>query len=340
MKDHAVPLSEIQELAALQDRMQRPARNVNRDGSFELGWGTALLCAGFGPYLVASLPKSVWSSAWTSWLGFVPVLCMAFAPWGIPKIVQRFITWPRTGYVANPQDVTLKQLVMLMVFGGALGFSLVLPFILVPQIREAISQAGAHKGLHDIILNSIKLLVCATLVVWLGRKVISKRQPLPSAYDPVIIKQAFKQSPVGRKSWRQVRFFILAIFLGAAILVCGAVFGLIYLRKLARPFTEFHWPQMGVSGFLVATNALLYLMANGVAFKQHRWKWLLLAIMLVGPILAGPAIPLPASQLGMSSTFAPLLPVMLSVGVVWFLSGAATLMWFIWHNPPSSEPSA
>jgi hypothetical protein len=39
--------------------MLRPTQNVNMDGSFELGWGMALLCFGLVPYLNAVLPKSV-----------------------------------------------------------------------------------------------------------------------------------------------------------------------------------------------------------------------------------------------------------------------------------------
>ena len=91
---------EARALAALQAQMLRPAQSVNRDGGFELGWGVALWLFSAGPYLNAVLPKSVWMSIWTSWIGWLPLFCAALAPLGVPKLIQRLITWPRAGYVA------------------------------------------------------------------------------------------------------------------------------------------------------------------------------------------------------------------------------------------------
>jgi hypothetical protein len=60
--------------------------------------------------------------------------------------------------------------------------------------------------------------------------------------------------------------------------------------------------------------------------------------LLIGPILIPPLIPYPAVESELFSIFQALPPVMLSIGMVWFLSGAATLIWFIRHNPlPSTE---
>ena len=237
MKDSLQSLPDVPEvgdLAKLQAQMLRPAQNVNMDGSFELGWGTALLCFGSVSYLNAVLPESVWTSWWTAWIGYLPLICAGFAPYAIPRMIKRFITWPRTGYVANPNDLKLIQLVMLMVFGGALGFSLSLPFVLVSEIREAISQAGAHSDLHSIILHGIELLVCATLAVYLGRKTIRKRQPLPAAYDAALINQGLGQTSAGRKTLRVVKFTLLLMFVGIPILVCGVVFGLMYLEQVGN----------------------------------------------------------------------------------------------------------
>ena len=89
---------------------------------------------------------------------------------------------------------------------------------------------------------------------------------------------------------------------------------------------------------LVAPNAILYLMANAVAIKQHQWKWLMLAIILIGPVVVAPAIPYPAVKLQLLSGMESFPPVILSMGLVWFLSGAATLISFIRHNPlPPTE---
>jgi len=103
--------------------------------------------------------------------------------------------------------------------------------------------------------------------------------------------------------------------------------------------TEIHWSHLGVLSFFLATNAILYLMGNGVAIKQHRWKWLVLVLLLVGPIVAAPAIPYPPIKpelMAMLELFPP--PATLFLGLLWFLSGAATLILFIRHNPlPEAE---
>jgi hypothetical protein len=327
---------EAQDLATLQAQMQRPARNVSMDGGFELGWGTMVLCSGLVPYFNAALPKSVWTSAWTAWIGYLPLICMGFAPYAVPRMIKRFITWPRTGYVANPNDVTLLQLVMLMIFGLALGFSITLPFRLVADIREFTNQ---HGDIRSIILHGIQVFVCAGLSVYLGRKVIKKPRPLPAAYDAALINEGLRQTAAGRKGLRLVKFNLLLIFIGFPILVGGFVFWLWYLSESVMRHTEIQWTQMGALSFLVATNAILYLMGNGIAIKQHWWKWLALAIMLIGPIVVASAIPSAAIQPELTpilKLFPP--PVMLFLGLVWFLSGATTLLLFIRHNPlPSAE---
>jgi len=331
MNNSSIP--ELEDLRKLQGQMERAAQNVNVDGSFELGWGTAVLCFGLGAYFNAVLPKSVWTSWWTAWIGHLPLICAAFAPYGIPKIVKRFITWPRTGYVANPHEIKLSQLVMLMVFGSALGFSLSLPFVLISEIHAAISQQGAQGDLHNILRHSLDLLICAPVAVYLGRKVIRKRSPLPGAYETALINQGLSQTAAGRKRLRLVRSTLFVMMVAVQLLACGLVFGLVYLSKSVMRHTEADWSQLGIISFLVGTNAILYLQGNGVAIKQHQWKWLMLAALLIGPIVVAPLIPYPAVESELISIFEQLPPVMLSIGMVWFLSGVATLGLFVRHNP-------
>ncbi len=331
-------IPQARELTQLQAQMLRPAQAVNQDGSFELGWGTAILCFSLVPYFNAFLPKTVWASLWTAWIGYLPLICGAFAPYGIPKIIKRFFTWPRTGYVANPNEVKLKQLVMLMIFGGALGFSISLPLVLLPEIRAAMSHSGAPDNLPGIITHGIKLLICAGITIYLWPKVIAKRSPLPVAYDAALVNQALNQTTAGRKILRLVRWSLLSFFCGIPLLVCGLVFGLMYLSKPTMPRAEVHWPQLGFVSLIVAANALLYLMVNGVALRQHRWKWLVLMLLLVGPIVIAPGIPYPAVKSELFPIFQQFPPVALSIGLLWFLSGAATLIWFIEHHHlPTTE---
>ncbi len=342
MKADSLNLStvpEVQDLAKLQAQMLRPAQNANMDGGFELGWGTMLLCSGLVPYINAALPKAVWASSWISWLAYLPLICMALAPYAVPKLIKKFITWPRTGYVANLNEVKLIQLVMLMVFGLALGFSLTLPFVLISDIRGLLSQAGPHGGVRKVILHGIQLVVCAVLVVYLGRKTIKKRQPLPAAYDAALINQGLKQTASGRKQLRVVWSTMVLMFVGIPILLGGLVLGLVYLSKSAIPHTEIHWTQVAALSFMVVSNAALFLMGNAVAIKQHPWKWLALATLVIGPVVVAFTVPYSPARpelVPILELFPP--PVTLFIGLVWFLSGGITLISFIVHNPlPSAE---
>jgi hypothetical protein len=147
---------------------------------------------------------------------------------------------------------------------------------------------------------------------------------------------------------------MLAMFIGFPILVSAIVIGVMHWSKSVLPNSEIHssqadmpgvighpenhWSQLGMPGFLVAANALLYLMASGVVLKPHRWKWLLVPVMLTAPVLIAPSIPYPAVKPELTPIFESLPPVMLCVGAVWFLSGAISLLLFMRHNPvPSAE---
>ena len=339
MKNSLQDLQEAQDLAKLQAQMLRPAQNVNTDGSFDLGWGTALICSGSTSYVVAVLPKIV-GADWRAWVVWLPFICAAFAPYGIPRIIKRFITWPRTGYVANPNDVKLSQLLMIMGFGLALGVCLTLPFTLAAEIRQTISRPGWGGGMRKLVMDGCKLLVCVTLVVYLGRKTIRKRQPLPGAYDATLIK-GLRQTAAGKKTVRMVKLTLFMLFAGIPVLLGGVVFGLFYLGKSVTSHLKLNWPTLAVLGFVIATNAILYLMGNAVAIKRHRWKWLALVLMLLGPIGVVSLVPFPAVKpdlLPVLQLFPP--QVMLFMGLVWFMSGLVTLVFFIRDNPPPAPDFA
>jgi len=127
------------------------------------------------------------------------------------------------------------------------------------------------------------------------------------------------------------------MFVGLPLLV-GAIFlGLMYWGKSTLRFNPLPWPQLAVVCILVVSNALLYLMLNAVAIRRLWWKWLALVVMLMGPV--GVASLIPAPVVPSPTPLTELFPPMLFLGLVWFLSGAATLYFFIRDNPlPSPEP--
>lgn len=327
MNTHDAP--EARELASLQAQMQRPSLATNQDGSFELGWGLALLCFGFIPYLTTLLHKVSYGS-WVSGLLF---LCAVFAPYAVPKLIKRSVTWPRTGYVAVPNEIKFIQLVKLMVFGAALGFAASLPLILVSEIRDVLRQAPTERHLGRILLHGIEFLVCVAVAIYLGRTTIRKREPLPTAYNGALIHQQLSQVSGGRTILWTVRFVLLGMFVGVPVLVGAVVIGLAYASSLSGR-TELRWQDWAFICLVVATNGILYLMANGVALRQHRWKWTGFALLVAGPILLAPVMPLPAFQQEWAPLSRGFPPVALFLGGIWVLSGLATLGWFIRHNPP------
>ncbi len=80
------------------------------------------------------------------------------------------------------------------------------------------------------------------------------------------------------------------------------------------------------------TNALLYLMINAVSIREHRWKWLLLALLATVPPAIGCFVPGNFNEVWR--------PMTLFLGVIWFGSGAATLIWFLRHHPLPAPDAA
>ena len=285
--------------------------------------------------------KAPWFSVWTAWVAFVPLMCGALAPAVVPKLVRKFVTWPRAGFVANPNEVKLSQLLKLMALNGALaGVWCILSLKVLPALGKALALGHSP----TIVLMCIIWLAYVPLTWWLNRKVIGKRPPMPWAHDAEVMKRELKQTASGRKQLRWVWFGAVAAFIVVLMFVFGLVFGLVYGSKSLVQHAEIQWPQLGVATFLVATNAVLYLMASGVLLKPYRWKWFVLPVMLLAPILLAPAIPYPPAPPSNPESTAycyPLMPVILCLGVVWFLSGAITLVLFIRRNPrPADEISA
>jgi hypothetical protein len=73
-------------------------------------------------------------------------------------------------------------------------------------------------------------------------------------------------------------------------------------------------------------SALLYLMMNALSIKEHHWKWLLLILIVTVPL--GICYFVPGNYIEVSR------PMMLFLGLIWFVSGAVTLFSFLRRHQP------
>ena len=95
------------------------------------------------------------------------------------------------------------------------------------------------------------------------------------------------------------------------------------------PGTPSHASKIMPTVFIVS-NAIMYLMINAVSIREHRWKWLLLVLLVLGA--TGICF---LARGNYTELFRPL---GLFLGLIWFISGAITLVSFInHHQPPAPE---
>jgi glucan phosphoethanolaminetransferase (alkaline phosphatase superfamily) len=87
----------------LQNYARRTRRYDNIDGTGEMYMGIMVLAFVLLGYLQAILPEnSMWRYRFASLVFAYAVLLpvLAFGYWGVRRTIKKYITWPRTGYVA------------------------------------------------------------------------------------------------------------------------------------------------------------------------------------------------------------------------------------------------
>ena len=326
-------------LAELQAQIRRNATRTNIDGGFELGWGVAILLGGLDVYIATAWPKWIFASLWSSWVTCLPLLAMCFAPYAIPRAINRWITWPRIGYAVNPNELKLGHLIKMLFFGLALGESMAILIMLGLTLQAGWRPALAHEGWRHLLWQATKLLLSVATAIYLGRKVITKRQPMPSAYDASVFNKSLAQTAGGRRLLRNVKLGMLLLVIGLPVAVTGMVWCVIRVADLTTVHDDRGWRELTMSTVIVASNGLLYLMINGASIRRYKWKWLLLPVLLIAPLFASAIIPEPAVNFDLTNVRS-LTPVMIAIGLVWFLSGTVTLGVFMRQNPLPEEPAA
>ncbi len=173
-------------------------------------------------------------------------------------------------------------------------------------------------------------LACACaampLCLWASRKFVTW---------PRVGYAAFRRD----KAWWLV--VIMSVVIGGGL---GAILPLLLMSEMPHPVpgvvqaaghsivrlhTEPGTPTLAgniVKFIFGPLNAILYLMFNAVSIKEHRWKWLLLALIAAVPV--GITFLVPGTYTEVCR------PMMLILGSIWFVSGAITLVSFIRHHQP------
>lgn len=140
--------------------------------------------------------------------------------------------------------------------------------------------------------------------------------------------------------WDKSRWIGMVV---AMVVAAGVSFGLTRLMRpeiihmaqsqmhhsdAANPGTMSPASKIMLAVFIVS-NAIMYLMMNAVSIREHRWKWLLLILIALGPLGIGYFVP--------GNYIEMFRPLGLFLGLLWFASGAVTLFWFLRHHQSSAS---
>jgi hypothetical protein len=246
----------MKESSDLNEYMSRPLRNEKSDGNGEIGLGVMTLCFALANYTYVIMPEN---SPWAHRIRILLFICAALAPYLIYKVIKKFITWPRTGYV-------------------------VCRIARNPSQRVTVAAAGLNRRWLEVV-----------------------------------------------KLWTLSHRVALVV----AGLVAGAcfIFGFAVLRAMApeQRFNAIVFIALRAALFAgMSPYVLWYWTITLDSTKEYPWKRLLLIIMVLGTF---------GISLIIRGGFVELLrPVFLFIGLVWLISGGATLFLFLRHTrPPAPE---
>jgi hypothetical protein len=137
-------LSAARENARIQQIMMRPMTHNATNGSAEIGWGTAMLCFALSSYASVIFPNSSWRGG----IGFLfllaACLAMPLSLWAI----KRYVTWPRTGYVAFQRNAGFWLIILVSGVLAAV-ISVAMVHLLKPEMNHQIAQTVQSQMSHS-----------------------------------------------------------------------------------------------------------------------------------------------------------------------------------------------
>lgn len=304
--------------------MQRPARAINMDGSFELGWGVFCLSGALSIYVGSLRPRP----AWVSPVSWVLMLTMCLAPLLIPKLVKKFITWPRSGYVAFDPKKTRLARTSGLVLGAVIGAGLAMLWVAERQ----------HSSIKGIVAA-----LAGVLVLWVVFACFRVKKECDTAFagqQPVVppsIAAKVTEPPVtvpNEKMKRQIRISLFATLLAIFVIAPCVFGGIIYcwLHFALNHHARLNLTQQISTMMALICNPLLYLMINAVAVKDYKWKWIGFALLALGPLTIVTVLPEVWEELSKPNVAVPN-TLSFFISAVWLISGALTLALFMIRHP-------
>jgi len=123
---------------SIESYMKRPARYSNVDGTIEMSFGLIALGLATVPYVHAALPKdSVWLHGFGFFMSFylvlAPFFCVGYFG---PKVIKKYITYPRTGYMTYRCQRGSTRLRKTLIFFVSLVIAVVISALLVRGLRH------------------------------------------------------------------------------------------------------------------------------------------------------------------------------------------------------------
>ncbi len=118
----------------IQKTMMRPMRYEAIDGAGEIACATMLLGFALSSYTYLLVPEP---SLWRNGIAWLLFFGGSFGPYCIHKAIKKYITWPRTGYVAYRRDTKSFRIGMAASVVVAVGISIGLSFLLASELRHA-----------------------------------------------------------------------------------------------------------------------------------------------------------------------------------------------------------
>jgi uncharacterized membrane protein HdeD (DUF308 family) len=223
----------------LQLKMLRPARYEMIDGSGEIGWGMAQLCFALSSYIFVILPSSSWRNGIALLLMLAACIAIPLCYWTIKK----FITWPRTGYVAHRLDKKFWTAIVVAAVIG-IGSSIVMNRLLQAEMTQLVqspihhTSATSHGDLshYSKIMLAVYVVCNAVLYLMMAADSIGKH-PWKWLVLASLVTGSVGISLLVPGNFHE-RMRLLGLFAGLVWIISGGIVLLSYLRHTHPPATE------------------------------------------------------------------------------------------------------